>query len=71
MVRINVKIKSQQETEVNAIGPLVIASDWEAFIKQTSNYHSDDFVIISDNLANGMDQSQRQIVKLSATKLFF
>lgn len=65
MVRINVKIKSDQETEVNARGPLVIASDWEAFIKQASDYHSDDFVVISGNLANGMDQSQlKQFLKI-------
>lgn len=45
--RINVKIESGQETEINGQGPIVTAADLEALVCKVRNLFGDDILIIS------------------------
>lgn len=57
-VRINVKIKSNLETEINALGALISNIHYDKLWKKIETYTNKDWVIISGNLANGMKQQQ-------------
>lgn len=57
-VRINVKIKGEQETEINAQGATVSNLDWVKLLELVATFQGGDFIIIAGNLAPGMTQAQ-------------
>lgn len=57
MTRINVKIHSQTETEINGIGPIVEKSDFEKLLKQMKNMNDDDVLILSGSVPSSLSQN--------------
>lgn len=53
--RINVKLKQDLETEINAVGPLVSNSDIHALESKLNNLNGDDIVVMNGSLAHGMN----------------
>jgi len=45
--RINIKLKSEMETEINGRGPVITSEEAERFLKQLENISSEDTVILS------------------------
>ncbi|MBF2240785.1 1-phosphofructokinase [Staphylococcus capitis] len=52
--RINVKLKSGQETEINAPGPKVTQEQFQALITQIKNTTSEDTVIVAGSVPNSI-----------------
>ena len=52
--RINVKIKEQYETEINAQGPKVSEMEQNMLIAKTAALHSGDFLILGGSVSKGM-----------------
>ena len=50
MSRINVKVKSNEETEINGIGPDIVPSDIEALYAKLDALTSDDILVISGSV---------------------
>ena len=48
--RINVKLKTQQETEINAQGPPITEDDIQALLEKISRFSSQDIVILSGSI---------------------
>ncbi|KRL02152.1 1-phosphofructokinase [Liquorilactobacillus capillatus] len=67
--RINVKIKAQNESEINGKGPQVTAEEVAAFKKQLDNLTSDDAVILSGSLVPSLSQDfYFDLIKLIRSK---
>lgn len=54
--RINVKLKGDTETEINAPGPQISAANRAALLSQIKNLTSDDLVVLSGSIPSSMDQ---------------
>ncbi len=68
--RINVKLKAQQETEINAKGPVISEYHFEQLIEYLSNELSpDDTVFLAGNAAPSLDQSHYQAIGQLAQKM--
>lgn len=48
--RINVKLKSTQETEINGVGPVISKDDLEKLFKIVENLTSEDFLVLAGNV---------------------
>lgn len=48
--RINVKIKSKEETEINGAGPDIDRENLEKLFKQVENLRSEDFIVLAGNV---------------------
>lgn len=63
--RINVKLKYEKETEINAQGPCIKEEEIEEFLNYLDNLEEDDFVIISGSIPKSLgDDFYRVIVNL-------
>lgn len=63
--RINVKLKYEKETEINAQGPCIKEEEIEEFLNYLDNLNEDDFVIISGSIPKSLgDDFYRVIVNL-------
>ena len=63
--RINVKLKYEKETEINAQGPEIKEEEIEDFLNYLDNLEEDDFVIISGSIPKSLgDDFYRVIVNL-------
>ncbi|MBQ0064514.1 MAG: 1-phosphofructokinase [Firmicutes bacterium] len=67
MTRINVKMKSDEETEINGMGPIIEDADFKALLAQTSKLGKGDMIIISGNIPKCMahDTYETIIVNLN------
>ncbi len=68
--RINVKLKSEKETEINGMGPCIGKDDMERFLEQMENLVcKGDIVVISGSLPNGLHASVYiDIIRLAKRK---
>lgn len=68
--RINVKLKSEKETEINGIGPRIEKDDMERFFAQMENLVcQDDILVISGSLPHGLNASVYiDIIRLAKRK---
>ena len=55
--RINVKLKSREETEINGAGSRLEAEDLEKLFKQIENLNSEDFVVLAGNVQSGVPRN--------------
>lgn len=63
--RINVKLKYDTETEINAQGPQIMEEEIEKFLNYLDNLNEDDFVVISGSIPKSLgDDFYRVIVNL-------
>lgn len=63
--RINVKLKYDKETEINAQGPQIKEEEIEEFLNYLDNLNEDDFVVISGSIPKSLgDDFYRVIVNL-------
>lgn len=63
--RINIKLKYEKETEINAQGPCIKEEEIEEFLNYLDNLEEDDFVIISGSIPKSLgDDFYRVIVNL-------
>lgn len=57
ITRVNVKLKGTVETEINASGPTIDATDWQALVDYfETNLQAGDCVFLAGTAAPGMDQ---------------
>lgn len=54
MTRINVKIRGEQETEINSQGPNILAQDIEALYRQLEALQAQDILVLSGNIPDCM-----------------
>ena len=54
MSRINVKIRGEEETEINGAGPVVTAEEWESICKMAKGITGEDILVLSGSLSKGM-----------------
>lgn len=54
MTRINVKMKSDEETEINGMGPTIKNSDFDALLEKVKLLKKGDMIIISGNIPKSM-----------------
>jgi 1-phosphofructokinase len=54
LTRINVKIRAQEETELNGIGPTVGAEDWQRLKEQLARLEQGDVLVLSGAVAPGL-----------------
>lgn len=54
MTRINVKMKSDEETEINGMGPIIEASDFDALLNKIKQLSKGDMLILSGNIPKSM-----------------
>lgn len=68
MTRINVKMKSDEETEINGTGPLIEEKDFEAFLKKIRSLKEGDTLILSGSIPSCMasDTYEKIIASLPA-----
>lgn len=53
--RINVKIKSELETEINASGPMINDTDIEKLIEKIRNINKDDILVLAGSVSTGIN----------------
>ena len=51
--RINVKLLSEKETEINGSGPVIGEAEVQALLRQLAKIHSGDFLVISGSMPRG------------------
>ena len=68
MTRINVKVKSEEETEINGKGPQITEADFMALLKQIQKLNTEDIVVLSGSIPSCMkeDTYERIIRELPA-----
>ncbi|MGO3731785.1 MAG: 1-phosphofructokinase [Vagococcus sp.] len=67
--RINIKLKSDVETEINGQGPIITGKDLTALKRQLSNITPDDLIVFSGSVPKGLDsQVYIELVKLAKEK---
>lgn len=54
--RINVKLKSDKETEINGLGPIITDDDVKMLYKKIEEMKSGDFLILSGSIPHGISQ---------------
>lgn len=54
MTRINVKMKSTNETEINGMGPVIEEKDFSLFLNKLKNMRSDDMLVLSGSIPSCM-----------------
>lgn len=66
MTRINVKMKSNEETEINGMGPVIEEADFNALIQKVKKLSKGDMLILSGNIPKSMqsDTYERIIEQL-------
>ncbi len=55
--RINVKLKAEQETELNAPGPTILKADMDSLYKHISILNDDDILVLAGNVPGGIPKS--------------
>lgn len=55
--RINVKLKSKKETEINGSGSQIETEDLEKLFKQIENLNSEDFVVLAGNVQSNLPRN--------------
>ena len=64
MTRINVKVKSDTESEINGKGPEIESDDFQRLLTQTSSLNHGDFLILSGSIPSCMpENTYEQIIK--------
>lgn len=67
--RINVKLKYEIETEVNAKGPAISEEEIEDFYQKLEDVRADDYLIISGSLPKTLDRDfYKQVIKKAGAK---
>lgn len=67
--RINVKLKSHQETEINASGPQITDAEWQTFKQQFSKLQPADTVVFSGSLPSTLPHdAYQQLIQLVVSK---
>lgn len=66
LTRINVKIKADQETEINGIGPVITAADMEKLFSQLDKLTGEDYLVLSGSVPSclGGDTYERILKRL-------
>ncbi len=65
--RINVKLKTGQETEINAPGPHITSKQFEQLLQQIKNTTSDDIVIVAGSVPSSIpSDAYAQIAQITA-----
>ncbi len=54
--RINVKLLSEKETEINGSGPVIGEAEVQALLRQLAKIHSGDFLVISGSMPRGIPE---------------
>lgn len=57
MTRINIKLKSRVETEINGMGPYIKESHMQKLFQQLSSLQADDWLILSGSIPKGMNDA--------------
>ena len=57
MTRINVKMKSDEETEINGMGPVIERDDFEELLKKIKSLKKGDMLILSGNIPKSMESN--------------
>lgn len=57
MTRINVKVKTDKETEINGMGPIVSEEAFKALLSKLDDLDANDIVIISGSIPQGLDDT--------------
>ncbi|WP_034550313.1 1-phosphofructokinase [Carnobacterium funditum] len=67
--RINVKLKSNQETEINAVGPIIISDEANEFLQKFDQLSPNDVVVLSGNQPASLpdDFYHRLILKIKSS----
>lgn len=52
--RINVKLKAQEETEINAAGPAILKEEQEAFLEKVKAMEDGDMIVLSGNVPKSL-----------------
>ncbi len=55
MSRINIKIKTNEETEINGIGPQITTGDIDELLKKLSLLNEDDILVLAGSVPNGIN----------------
>ncbi len=55
--RINVKIKAETETELNAKGPEITENDLDKLLRKLEKVNENDFVVLSGSIPKGVDEN--------------
>lgn len=61
--RINVKLKSNEETEINGSGPVITEEDLEKLFKIIGSLNSDDFLVLAGNVQNSVPRDIYAIIQ--------
>lgn len=65
MTRINVKMKSDEETEINGTGPLITEADFEKLLDKVRNLQKDDILVLSGSIPSCMQSdTYERIIKV-------
>lgn len=56
MTRINVKIKANEETEINGRGPIITKQDIELLYKQLDHLYDEDYLVLSGSIPMGVSK---------------
>ena len=62
MTRINVKIKSDQESEINGLGPIIEDDDFKQLCQKIQTLKKDDILILSGSIPSCMPQDTYEIL---------
>lgn len=64
--RINVKIKSEKETEINAVGPKISEKYIKSFLKKLKKIKNNDIVVLAGSIPSSLDKSfyEKIMIKL-------
>lgn len=60
--RINIKLKNDKESEINAIGPIIKESEIEEFLNYLDELEEDDFVIISGSIPKSLGEDFYRVI---------
>lgn len=72
MTRINVKVKSSTETEINGKGPLIQKEDFNQFLHQISALQENDWLILSGSIPSCMpEDTYEQIIQSAPSSIHF
>lgn len=67
--RINIKLKTQTETEINAPGPVIAQDKLDLFLEKISHIRENDVIILSGSLSQGLPNDiYKQIAQIAETK---
>lgn len=62
MTRINIKMKSDEETEINGKGPVIEDKDFDALLEIVKTFKKGDMVILSGNIPSSLQSDSYQRV---------